>query len=129
MEGKVFIYNNCSAFRIRAMNLAEVTCYFMRLHLFSLQTNLATLFEETITFVWAVHYFERAILSYMLFNISSFNLTSAVVFALNDCLWAIICDVLIHIIKWEHNSTSKQAFDNSKRALLIFVSFNIPPQN
>lgn len=63
----------------------------------------------------------------MLIHFSSFNCALAIVFAFDLKFRAVLSNMILHVIQWQHKSALKQAFNNSERAFLIFMLLDILP--
>jgi hypothetical protein len=98
---QILIDYNCCTFLIWAINSAELADNLVRIHFLSFKADLATIFKQALSLIWAVNNFKRTILTNMVINFTFFNIQAALVLARNDSLGAFILYMLFHLIKSE----------------------------
>lgn len=87
---QVFIDDDSCALLVRAVNSSKWADKFVRLHLFPLDSYLAAIFKEALTFVGAINNFKWAIHVNVVLKVTLLNLDAAFVFARDNRLWAFI---------------------------------------
>ena len=65
----------------------------------------------------------------MSLHLTSLNLPSAFVFALDNSLRAFMRNMFFHVVQWKHQTTFEKTFHNPEGTLLIFVPLQIFSQN
>jgi hypothetical protein len=96
---QIFIYYYRIAFLMRTIHSSEITYQLMTIHLFPSQSDLASFFKQTLTFIWAIYNFQRTINIDMFLHLSSFYNTSTSILAIELVLWTVLLYMIFHIIK------------------------------
>ena len=63
------------------------------------ENSAATIFEETLTLIWAAYHLLRTVIVQMVVHLASFNDPATIIRALKLGLDAVIGDVLIHFVQ------------------------------
>jgi len=122
---KIFLDNDLSTSKIRALNLLIVTNMFMLFHLLSLKLQSTSLFKKTLTFIWTIYDLLRTIFLNVFLHSLSLYTGSTIIMALNLKIITDILNVFIHFIQWQQLPALEQALNNSKRTFIINMPFQI----
>jgi hypothetical protein len=98
-------------------------------HLLPFESDLTPFLKEALSFVWAIHNFQGAILVDMTVNLAFLYLQAALVFAWYYCLRASILYVFFHLIEPESKTALQETVNDAERAFLILVMVEISSQD
>jgi hypothetical protein len=71
----------------------------MRFHFFAFETHLTALLEKTFTLIWAVYNLKGTVNCNMTLHLTSLNLPSAFVLALDYSLRALMRNMFFHVVQ------------------------------
>jgi hypothetical protein len=89
----------------------------MRVHFLAFKSDLTTLFEQTLSFVWAIHNLLGAVIIDMTLNLAFFNLYATLVLASNYCFWAFLRNMLFNLVERKTRPALQQTFNHPEGTL------------
>ena len=122
---KIFLDNDLSTPKIRALNLLIVTNMFVLFHLLSLQLQSAPFFKKTLSFIWTIYDLLWAIFLNVVLHSLSLDAGSTIIMTLNLKLTTGVLNVFVHFIQWQQLPALEQALNNSKRTFISSMLLHI----